>query len=177
MLLVSDVFEHLIKESTVLLPDTEEAYLLRSVRNRCLNIIAHKGMRTRVEKMLVMDEESITSDNDDEQVESRTVNARNRQNNRLWAGKLILSHPVGKGNLSWGTELSSTYSKGEYANEEGYVSPSQTEVKEKNLAGFAEYDLTLGHWGLNGGVRYEYVKSDYYSFGEWQDGPSRRYGN
>lgn len=112
-----------------------------------------------------------------EQVESRTVNTRNRQNNRLWAGKLILSHPVGKGNLSWGTELSSTRSKGEYANKEGYVSPSQTEVKEKNLAGFAEYDLTLGHWGLNGGVRYEYVKSDYYSFGEWQDGPSRRYGN
>ena len=80
-----------------------------------------------------------------EQVESRTVNTRNRQNNRLWAGKLILSHPVGKGNLSWGTELSSTRSKGEYTNEEGYVSPSQTEVKEKNLAGFAEYDLTLGH--------------------------------
>ena len=66
---VSDVFEHLLREDTVLLPDTEEAYLLRSVRNRCLNIIAHKGVRTRVEKMLVMDEESMFSDNDDEQLD------------------------------------------------------------------------------------------------------------
>lgn len=66
---VSDVFEHLLHEDTVLLPDTEEAYLLRSVRNRCLNIIAHKGVRTRVEKMLVMDEETMISDNDDEQLD------------------------------------------------------------------------------------------------------------
>ncbi len=66
---VSDVFEHLLREDTVLLPDTEEAYLLRSVRNRCLNIIAHKGVRTRVEKMLVMDEETMISDNDDEQLD------------------------------------------------------------------------------------------------------------
>ncbi len=66
---VSDVFEHLLREDTVLLPDTEEAYLLRSVRNRCLNIIAHKGVKTRVEKMLVMDEETMISDNDDEQLD------------------------------------------------------------------------------------------------------------
>ncbi len=66
---VSDVFEHLLREDTVLLPDTEEAYLLRSVRNRCLNIIAHKGVRTRVEKMLIMDEESMFSDRDDEQLD------------------------------------------------------------------------------------------------------------
>ena len=66
---VSDVFERLLREATVLLPDTEEAYLLRSVRNRCLNIIAHKGVRTRVEKMLVMDEETMISDNDDEQLD------------------------------------------------------------------------------------------------------------
>ena len=66
---VSDVFERLLREDTVLLPDTEEAYLLRSVRNRCLNIIAHKGVITRVEKMLVMDEETMISDNDDEQLD------------------------------------------------------------------------------------------------------------
>lgn len=66
---VSDVFERLLREDTVLLPDTEEAYLLRSVRNRCLNVIAHKGVRERVEKMLVMDEETMISDNDDEQLD------------------------------------------------------------------------------------------------------------
>jgi hypothetical protein len=112
-----------------------------------------------------------------QQVESRTVNTYNAQRNRLWAGKLMFSYPVWKGMLSWGTELSSTFSKGEYTNEEGYVKPSFTEVKENNMAGFAEYEFNVGQWSFDGGVRYEYVKSDYYSFGEFQDGPSRRYGN
>ena len=44
---VSDVFEHLLREDTVLLPDTEEAYLLRSVRNRCLNISPQGGENAR----------------------------------------------------------------------------------------------------------------------------------
>ncbi|MBM6992055.1 MAG: TonB-dependent receptor [Prevotella sp.] len=121
--------------------------------------------------------QSMYETEESQQVESRAVNTYNAQHNRLWAGKLILSYPVWKGKLSWGTELSSTYSKGEYTNQEGYVKASLTEVKEKNTAGFAEYEFTVGRWNFDGGVRYEYVKSDYYSFGERQDGPSRRYGN
>ena len=35
----------------------------------------------------------------------------------------------------------------------------------------------LGNFSVNGGVRYEYVKSDYYQHGEWQADPSRKYGN
>ena len=66
---VSDVFEHLIKESTLLLPDTEEAYLLRSVRNRCLHVIAHKGVRERVAKLLLNSEETLLSDHDDERLD------------------------------------------------------------------------------------------------------------
>ncbi len=110
-------------------------------------------------------------------LQDRDVHTLNKQRNRMLAGKLIFSYPIGKGNASWGTEVSNTYSKGEYINEEGYVSASHTEIKENNTAGFAEYDITLGRWSLNGGVRYEYVKSDYFSFGQREDSPSRRYGN
>ena len=38
---VSDIFEHLLRSETVLMPDTEERYLLTSVRNQCLKRIRH----------------------------------------------------------------------------------------------------------------------------------------
>ncbi|MBQ6210861.1 MAG: sigma-70 family RNA polymerase sigma factor [Prevotella sp.] len=38
---VSDIFESLLKSQIVLLPDTEERYLLTSVRNRCLKRLRH----------------------------------------------------------------------------------------------------------------------------------------
>lgn len=39
---VSDIFEHLLRSETVLMPDTEERYLLTSVRNQCLKRIRHQ---------------------------------------------------------------------------------------------------------------------------------------
>jgi RNA polymerase sigma-70 factor (ECF subfamily) len=66
---VSDVFEHLLNDHVTLLPDTEEAYLMRSVRNRCLNLIAHKGIKERVAKLLTVDAETFLADNDDERLE------------------------------------------------------------------------------------------------------------
>ena len=66
---VSEVFARVLEDSIVLLPETEEAYLMRSVRNRCLNLIAHKSMRERMEKLLIDDAETILSDHDDERLD------------------------------------------------------------------------------------------------------------
>ena len=41
---VSDVFESLLHRQTVLMSDTEERYLLTSVRNRCLNRLRHESI-------------------------------------------------------------------------------------------------------------------------------------
>ena len=38
---VSDIFESLLRRQTVLMPDTEERYLLTSVRNMCLKRLRH----------------------------------------------------------------------------------------------------------------------------------------
>ena len=46
---VSDIFEGLLRGRTVLMPDTEERYLLTSVRNQCLKRIRHQEMRLRME--------------------------------------------------------------------------------------------------------------------------------
>jgi len=46
---VSDIFEGLLRGRTVLMPDTEEHYLLTSVRNQCLKRIRHQETRLRME--------------------------------------------------------------------------------------------------------------------------------
>lgn len=66
---VSDVFERLLREPVVLLPETEEAYLLRSVRNRCLNLIAHKSIKERVGKLLFDSANATLPDHDDERLD------------------------------------------------------------------------------------------------------------
>ena len=107
----------------------------------------------------------------------RTITTLNNDNRRMVAGKLVLTYPVWKGMLSGGSEATSTQSEGRNVNQEGIIPEADNEMKEKNIAGFAEYEFQLGQWRLNAGLRFEHVKADYYSFGEWQQEPSRTYND
>ena len=109
------------------------------------------------------------------QLADRTVTTHNENRNHMLAGKLVLIYPIWKGELSAGTEMSRSNSHGIYSNVEQVVSPSNDEIKQSNVSGFVEYKLKLGDWSLNGGLRYEAVTSDYYSFGQYQTEPSRKY--
>jgi len=109
------------------------------------------------------------------QLADRTVTTHNENRNHMLAGKLVLTYPIWKGELSAGTEMSRSNSHGIYSNVEQVMAPSNDEIKESNVAGFTEYKLKLGDWTLNGGLRYETVTSDYYSFGQYQTKPSRKY--
>ena len=109
------------------------------------------------------------------QLADRTVTTHNENRNHMLAGKLVLTYPIWKGELSAGTEMSRSNSHGIYSNVEQVMAPSNDEIKESNVAGFTEYKLKLGDWSLNGGLRYETVTSDYYSFGQYQTEPSRKY--
>ena len=66
---VSDVFTQILADDVVLMPESEERYLMRSVRNRCLNLIAHKSVKERVAKLLLADSDVFLSDNMDERLE------------------------------------------------------------------------------------------------------------
>ena len=105
----------------------------------------------------------------------RTITTLNKENRKMMAGKLVLAYPVWKGVLSGGTEATSTKSYGHNVNQEGIIPETDNEMKEQNIAGFAEYECQVGQWRLNAGLRFEHVKADYYSFGEWQQEPSRTY--
>ena len=108
---------------------------------------------------------------------NRTITTLSNEDRRMVAGKLVLTYPVWKGELSGGSEATSTKSYGHNVNQEGIIPETDNEMEEKNIAGFAEYEFQLGQWRLNAGLRFEHVKADYYSFGEWQQEPSRTYND
>jgi RNA polymerase sigma factor (sigma-70 family) len=66
---VSEVFTTILVNNAVLMPESEEGFLMRSVRNRCLNLIAHKGVKERVTKLLIDDADVILSDKTDGRLE------------------------------------------------------------------------------------------------------------
>jgi len=108
---------------------------------------------------------------------NRHVHSKSDENNSMYAGKLVLDYPLLGGKISVGTEMSKTKSHGIFINEEGYVTSSETDIKEHNIAGFAQYQLQLQNWCLGMGVRYEDVVRNYYLGGVKQDDVSRTYHN
>lgn len=119
----------------------------------------------------------------DESIESskelgnQEVHSSNRQNSDMWAGKLVVNIPLWKGNMSLGTELSKTDSHGTFLNEEQLVPSTETDIHERNVAGFAQYELPLSKWNIGLGMRYENITRNYFSGGVKQDDVSRRYSN
>ena len=107
----------------------------------------------------------------------RSITTVNKERNTMAAGKLVLTYPIWKGVLTGGSEATSTLSHGNNFNYENIIPESDNEMQEKNIAGFAQYDLQLGQWHLNAGLRYEHVSADYNSFGIWQREPSRTYND
>ena len=92
--------------------------------------------------------------------------------NKLWAGKLVFSYPVWKGQLQFGTEQTftrrnedykiSSNSEHEKNNTSKGIPSTISEVKEDNYAGFVEYSFALPKIGMfSAGLRYEHVE---YSF-------------
>ena len=108
---------------------------------------------------------------------SRPITSHTNDKRTMAAAKLVLSYPVWKGELSGGSEVTSTLSNGLNHNQEGIIPESANETDERNIAGFAEYQMQLGLWRMNAGLRYEHVSTNYYSFGIKQTEPSRTYND
>ena len=66
---VSEVFATILADDVVLVPGSEDGYLMRSVRNCCLNLIAHKSVKERVVKLLLDDADVILSEETDDRLD------------------------------------------------------------------------------------------------------------
>ena len=111
------------------------------------------------------------------ELDNREIHSSSKEKNSMYAAKLILDFPMMGGILKVGTELTKTKSHGVFINEEKYVKSSESDIKEHNIAGFAQYELSIGHWHMGAGVRYEDVVRNYYLYGVKQDDVSRTYHN
>lgn len=110
-------------------------------------------------------------------LEERTVNTSSSQSSRMWAWKAAATRELWKGELSFGAEQSRSHVNAESHNPEGYIDDSENKMKGNNIAGFLTYGLNLGNWMAGAGIRYEHVKSDFYSFGVRDKEVSREYND
>lgn len=80
----------------------------------------------------------------------------------LGAGKLVLSHPVWKGNLQFGVEETYVFAGQTYSITFSDIPNTDASLTENNIAGFAEYAVALPFGLLSAGLRYEHANYSYY---------------
>ena len=107
--------------------------------------------------------------------ENRDVNTETQTHGRMVAEKLIVSHPLWKGQLSVGEEYTNTRWSSSFENTQGFIANSNNEQHEGNMAPFVELWQQLGRFRLQAGLRYEHVASDYYDSGQRRSDQSRTY--
>ncbi len=107
--------------------------------------------------------------------ENRDVNTKTQTRGRMVAEKLIVSHPLWKGQISIGEEYTNTRWRSSFENTEGYILGSNNEQHESNMAPFVELRQQLGRFQLQAGLRYEHVSSEYFVSGQRQDDQCRSY--
>ena len=109
--------------------------------------------------------------------ESRILTSENIVKNRLFASKLTVDYPLFGGDLTVGTEYTNTHRNDDYIMPENYVPTSFATLEESNVAPFVEYSLGTPIGQLSAGLRYEWVKFDYYENDLHIDEQSRSFGN
>ena len=107
------------------------------------------------------------TDTDRENVEQSKVQddfvlSKSGTRSRLYAGKLVLSYPVWKGELEAGTEMTFVNRNNTYWIDKSIIANSDADITENNVAAFAEYSCDFKKYGsASVGLRYEHTLLDY----------------
>lgn len=117
------------------------------------------------------------SDESSEAGEGRTVNTMSTARNRMFAEKLVVSHPLWGGMIQVGEEYSDTRTTNTFTADIPEVPDADNRVDESNIAAFLHIAQQLGRFNIGVGLRYEHVKFDYYDMGRLRDGQSKTYDN
>lgn len=117
------------------------------------------------------------SDELSEAGDDRIVNTTATNRNRMFAEKLVLSHPMWRGQIRFGEEYTDTRTTNLFTANIPEVSDTDNRVDESNIAAFVEVGQQFGRFNIGVGLRYEHVKFDYYEMGTRRDGQSKTYDN
>lgn len=109
--------------------------------------------------------------------EDRKVNTTSMNRNRMFAEKLVVSHPLWQGQIRFGEEYTNTRTTNLFTANIAEVQDADNRVDESNIAAFVEFGQQFGRFNVGVGLRYEHVKFDYYEMGEHRDGQSKTYNN
>lgn len=124
-----------------------------------------------------LQESDVFTDGTDKEVGNRVVSTFNDVANALYAARLILSRPVGGGELSLGGEYTYTHRDNTFVNPEGIINDDNSRIRENMGAFFAEYGRSFGIVQMQAGLRYEYTSSDYYEEGRRMEEQSKTYND
>ena len=109
--------------------------------------------------------------------EDRSVTTIDTKRNELYAAKLVLSHPLAKGDISFGAEYSHNKRNTTYLNPEEIIADDAAMIKEGATSAFVEYAKTFNKLQVQVGLRYEHVGFDYYNAGKFVAEQSKDYSN
>lgn len=121
-------------------------------------------------ELSLSDELSVTGDD-------RNVSTESTNHNQMFAEKLVVSHPIWKGQIQVGEEYTDTRTTNLFSANIPEVPDADNRVDESNIAAFVQIAQQFGRFNVGVGLRYEHVKFDYYEMGQLRDGQSKKYHN
>ena len=124
----------------------------------------------RNRELSLSDELSETGDN-------RNVSTESTSRNRMFAEKLVVSHPLWQGQIRFGEEYTNTRTTNLFTANIPEVADADNRVEESYSAAFVEFGRQFGRFSVGVGLRYEHVEFDYYETGVHRDGQSKIYNN
>lgn len=107
----------------------------------------------------------------------RDLTTINNVDNRLIATNITATLPVGKGDVTFGTEVSSIHRTDRYKGNADYIADSDITTRETSTALFAETEQDFGTLSASLGLRWEYTDSKYKQNGLLSVEQSRKYHN
>lgn len=107
----------------------------------------------------------------------RLITSGSLTKSRLLAEKLVLTYPIGKGSLEIGEEYTNSRLAYRYDYAGVDIDNSNINIKESNIAAFANLSRQWGIFNLSAGVRYEHVDYKYLEDGILSPEQSRDYDN
>lgn len=112
-----------------------------------------------------------------EKEEDRIVESDNDVKNKMIASRILISHPLFGGKFNLGGEYTNTERTDNYISVQEIVPTSYSFLKEQNVSPFVEYSrmTPIGH--ISAGMRYEWVKFDYFENDKYIANQSRKFDN
>lgn len=112
-----------------------------------------------------------------ENMDDRTVESSNEIKNSMIASKIVISHSLFGGKLNVGGEYIKTERTDNYISFQQFVPTSYSLLKEQTVSPFMEYVRMTSIGQVSAGLRYEWIKFDYFEDHQYVAGQSRKYSH